>query len=100
VEPGPLRVRHGAWEGILVNISELGALVQLPVPEAVNTRVTFDVEWDDVRLQLSGRVVRSNPSFPQTAAAPLARTDYYIAIEFSRLATECSATLQGMVGHE
>jgi hypothetical protein len=83
-EPGPLRVRLlGRWEGVLINISTLGALVQLPIPQPVNSHITLDVEFESSTLQIAGRVVRSNP-FPLGGrpAAPLAPTDYYVAVEF------------------
>jgi hypothetical protein len=88
-EPGPLRVRlQDRWDGILINISTNGALIQLPVPQQVNARIVIDVEFDhDAVLQLSGRVVRSNP-MPQDGrlTMPLADTDYYVALEFDQVA--------------
>jgi hypothetical protein len=88
-EPGPLRVRlHGRWEGVLINISTIGALVQLPIPQPINARITIDVEFDHGSvLQLSGRVVRSNP-LPHGGrlTMPLTHTDYYVALEFDQVA--------------
>ena len=88
-EPGPLRVRlQDQWDGILINISTNGALIQLPVPQPVNARIVIDVEFDhDTVLQLAGRVVRSNP-MPQDGrlTMPLTDTDYYVALEFDQVA--------------
>lgn len=88
-EPGPLRVRlHGdRWEGVLINISTNGALIQLPVPQTINARIVIDVEFDHHVLQLSGRVVRSNP-MPTGGrlTMPLTDTDYYVALEFDQVA--------------
>jgi hypothetical protein len=87
-QPGPLRVRlHGRWEGVLINISTNGALIQLPIPQPVNARITIDVEFDHDVLQLSGRVVRSNP-MPHGGrlTMPLTDTDYYVALEFDQVA--------------
>ena len=86
-EFGPLRVRlHGRWEGVLINISALGALVQLPIPQPIDTDITLEVEFDHATLQMSGRVIRSNP-FPLGGgvAQPIERsTDYYVAVEFAQ----------------
>ena len=88
-EPGPLRVRlQGRWEGILINISTNGALIQLPVPQTVDTRIVIDVEFEQgTVLQLAGRVVRSNP-LPNGGrfTMPDTDTDYYVALEFDQVA--------------
>jgi hypothetical protein len=73
VRPGPLRVRlHRTCEGILVDISETGALVQLPSWQATAKQVTLQLEWQDALLPLPGRVVRSNPHQLELASATLA----------------------------
>lgn len=102
VEPGPLRVRlHGRWEGILINISELGALVQLPIPQPVRTLITLEVQWEHATLQLTGRVVRSNP-FPigGVPEGPIGRTDYYVAVEFASVPTDAEDALQDIMRRE
>jgi hypothetical protein len=45
VEPLPLRVRlQGTWDGILVDIGELGAPVQLPVAQTIHSSITLEIE--------------------------------------------------------
>jgi hypothetical protein len=99
VNPGPLRVRLlGRWEGVLINISELGALVQLPIPQPPKTRITLELEWEHVTLQLTGHVVRSSP--PPLGGAPkgpVEATDYYVAVEFDPVPAESTATLLDIV---
>ena len=98
IEPGPLRVRlSGRWDGILVDISEVGALVQLPVPQTVHTPITLDVEWEHATLQLSGRVVRSSPSPSEAMRTPAGLTDYYVAVEFAPLPEQSDATLKRLL---
>ena len=89
-EPGPLRVRlFGRWEGVLINISSIGALFQLPIPQPVDSDITLDVEFERGTLQLTGRVVRSSPfPFGGRPQAPLTPTDYYVAVEFAEALPE------------
>jgi hypothetical protein len=101
VEPGPLRVRlKGMWDGTLIDISELGALVQLPVPQTIHTTITLEVEWEHATLLLEGRVVRSSPSPVEGSRPPLGLTDYYVAIEFAPLPEQSGDTLKSIVGGE
>ncbi len=101
VEPGPLRVRlEGTWDGILVDISELGALVQLPVPQTIHTTITLEVEWEHVTLLLAGRVVRSSPSPVEGNRPPLGLTDYYVAVEFTPMPEQSGAALRTIVSGE
>ena len=102
VHPGPLRVRLlGRWEGVLINISQVGALVQLPIPQPVDTPITLDVEFEGATLQLAGRVVRSNP-FPigGLPEKPIARTDYYVAVEFASVDGDADAAVTQIISTE
>lgn len=101
VRPGPLRVRlHRACEGILVDISATGALLRVPLALTPDRQITFKLEVEDASLQLSGRVVRSNPQQLQMAHATLARTEYQVAVEFSDLPPEQAAALQKLLKAE
>jgi hypothetical protein len=86
VSRGPLRIRlRRGCEGILVDISETGALVQVPASLVAARVVTLDLENDGELLRLPGRIVRSTPQQLHLAAATLARKEYQIALEFSDL---------------
>jgi hypothetical protein len=101
VRPGPLRVRlHRTCEGILVDISESGALVQVPLALSPDRQVTFNLEIGDTALQLRGRVVRSSPHKLQMAEATLARTEYQVAVEFSELPSDQVAALRRLLKSE
>ena len=91
--PGPLRVRlHRTCEGILVDISETGALVRLPASQPPLKPITLQIEWQDSVLPLPGRVVRSSPHQLELENATIVRPAYHVAIEFSEL-SENAATL-------
>lgn len=101
VRPGPLRVRlHRTCEGILVDISESGALIQVPWAMTPDRQVTVNLDIGDTLLQLGGRVVRSSPHRLQMAEATLARTEYQIAVEFSELPPDQVAALQRLLKRE
>jgi hypothetical protein len=96
-----LRVRlNGKWDGILVDISEVGALVQLPVPQTIHSPITLDVEWEHATLQLSGRVVRSSPPPGEAQRDQSGLTDYYVAVEFAPLPEGCDLTLKRLLDQE
>ena len=79
-----MRVRlHRGCEGRLVDISETGALVQVPASLAPPRAVMLAVESDGGLLRLPGRVVRSTPQQLLLAAATLARKEYRVALEFA-----------------
>lgn len=101
VRPGPLRVRlHRACEGILVDISETGALVQIPWSMPPDRKVMLNLEAHDALLQLPGRVVRSLPHQVQLPEATLARKEYHVAVEFSDLPAEQVAALRRLIKNE
>ena len=101
VRPGPLRVRlHRTCEGILVDISETGALVQVPSSLAADKPVTLSLESQDMLLRLPGRVVRSIPHQLELASATLARKEYKVAVEFSELASDQVEALRRLMKAE
>lgn len=98
VRPGPLRVRlHRTCEGILVDLSELGALVHLLTEQKPENKVTLHLEWKDETLQLPARIVRSIPYRVQLPTAVLARTGYHVGLEFRDLSQEAAAALKGVI---
>ena len=97
VKPGPLRVRfHRTCEGILIDISETGALVQLPsTPPA--RQVTFQLEVEDVTIALHAHVVRTKPYKVELPTATLARPAYHVALEFKDLTSSAVAAVKHIV---
>ena len=98
VSPGPLRIRlHRTCEGFLVNISETGALVQVPLAMRPDRHITLNLELHDALLRLPARVVRSIPQPLQTAEATLTRTEYKVALEFDDLPLDQAAALKRLL---
>ncbi len=79
----PLRARLGGRsEGIVVDLSETGARLQLPVAPPRDRQCPVQIEWRNTIVTLQARVVRSVQRSVQSESATLARTEYYVAIEF------------------
>ena len=87
----------GTRQGILVDLSEGGALVQLSVAPPRDKQFTLEIDWKDRTVQLQARVVRSVPRQVQTESATLARTEYYVALEFVELRAENAAAIRQII---
>ena len=101
VRPGPLRVEiHGGASGTLVDLSEYGALLELPAPERVGSRLSFDLHWDDVPLVMHGRVVRSTPRYEGSWRVEwMEPINYHVAVEFFDVAAQSTTTLRELLGN-
>lgn len=98
VRPGPLRVRlHRTCEGILIDISETGALVQLPSAQSASKTITLQIEWQDAVMLLPARVVRSSPFRLELPTATLARREYHVAVKFEGLTPEATSSVLEIV---
>lgn len=99
LRPGPLRVDIEAGSsGTVVDLSEFGALLDLPAPGEVNTQLAFDLHWDGIPVRLHGRVVRSTPNYDGASrVAWLEPASYHVAVEFFDLVGQCAITLQDVL---
>lgn len=101
VRTRPLRVRlHRTCEGLLIDISERGALVRLPTVQVPTRQVTLQLEWDGDTLRLRARVVRSVPHRVQLPAAVLARIEHDVGLEFEEVRQENATALRHMIRQE
>src|SRR6185436_11598825 len=79
----PLRVRlDGSREGILVDLSEGGALLVMAMSPPKDDKFTLTIEWKDTHVAVLARVVRSEQRHVQLESATLKRKDYNVALEF------------------
>lgn len=84
--------------GTLVDLSEFGALLDLPAPGDVNSHLTFDLHWEGIPVRLHGRVVRSMPNYDGAArVAWMEPASYHVAVEFFDLAAQCTTTLHDVL---
>jgi hypothetical protein len=94
----PLRVRvRGTREGILVDLSDSGALVLFPVALAAGEHMTLQIEWKDSVLQLDARVKRCLSHPVQLATATMARTLYDLAVEFCDVPPDTAAAIRQII---
>ncbi len=68
----------------VVDLSVLGAMLQVPLAQAAESSVVLEVESSTQILDLRARVVRSSPR-PAEAGAP---ATYFVAIEFDDLSMD------------
>ena len=88
----PLRVRlDGTREGILVDISETGALLIMSMSPPRDRKFALKIEYKDTVVQVQARVVRSEERRVQLESATLARKEFNVALEFLDL-TPATAT--------
>lgn len=83
-----------------MDISETGALVQIPSSLSPETPITLNLELGDVPIELRARVVRSNAHQIQLPAATLARNEYHVGLEFSDLAEDQMLALGRLIRSE
>jgi hypothetical protein len=97
--PGALRVDLDSGRtGTLLNLSEYGALLDLPLAGSLQTQLSFDLRLETGPVRLHGRVVRSTPHYdPMWRIEWLAPVSYHVAIEFIDLTSQCVTTLQQLL---
>lgn len=92
-----LRVRVNVTrEGILVDLSEGGALLLLSRPQDPDKQITLMIE-DREPVHLAARVVRCTPASVETESATLARKEYYVAVQFIDVGRDASAAVRRIV---
>jgi c-di-GMP-binding flagellar brake protein YcgR len=89
-----LRVRVNVTrEGILVDLSEGGALLLLSRPQEANKQITLTIEAAEP-VHLGARVVRCTQASVETESATLARKEYHVAVEFLDVGREAAAAVR------
>ena len=101
VRPGPLKVDvHAGPSGTLLDLSELGALLDLPAPHDVDSCASFDLHSDDGVVSLHGRIVRCTPRYDRlwrVAWVDPEPVSYHVAVEFFDAAEQSATTLLGIL---
>ena len=94
----PLRIRlDGTRDGIVVDLSESGALLQMSVAPPKDRQFPVEIEWKNTKVELQARVVRSVQRQVQLESATLKRTEYSVALEFADMTLEQSAAVKRII---
>lgn len=89
--PCALRVRVNVTrEGVLVDLSEGGALLRLPRPQQPDGQITLTIE-DREPVHLAARVVRCAPAAETELAA---RKEYHVAVQFLNVGGDAAAAVR------
>jgi c-di-GMP-binding flagellar brake protein YcgR len=92
-----LRVRVDVTrEGILVDLSEGGALLLLSRPQDPGKQMTLTIE-DHEPVHLAARVVRCTPASVETESATLARKEYHVAVQFLDIGRDAAEAVRRIV---
>jgi hypothetical protein len=84
--------------GTLVDLSEYGALLELPEPQAVGGSISFDLHWDGTPILMHGRIVRSSPRYEGSWRVEwMEPVSHQVAVEFFDLAAQCTTTLRELL---
>lgn len=91
----PLRVRlDGSREGILIDLSEGGALLVMSMSPPRDDTFRLTIEWKNTTVKVAARVVRSEQRQVQLESATLARKDYNVAVEFVEMTSDTAAAIR------
>ena len=92
-----LRVRVDVTrEGILVDLSEGGALLLLSRPQDAEKQITLMIEGREP-IHLAARVVRCTPASVETESATMARKEYHVAVQFLNVGPDVAQAVRRIV---
>ena len=96
----PLRVRlNKSREGILIDLSERGALLVMAMSPPRDDKFRLTIEWKDTHVEVAARVIRSEQRQVQLESATLARKDYNVALEFLDMTPDTTAAIRRIIQH-
>ena len=81
-----LRIRlNVTCQGILVDLSDGGALVDVSIEQPFGKQVTRSVDWNNGKVDIPARVMRCHQRQVESESATLTRKEYHVALEFLAL---------------
>ena len=95
--PDEVCVRIQRTEGLVIDISETGVLIRIPVPQAADAVTSMSLDWLAGFVRLNGRVIRSVPCLVHQPAGAPAKTEHLVAIEFLDVSDKSAAALQRLI---
>jgi PilZ domain-containing protein len=94
----PLRIRlNGSREGILLDLSEAGALLVMAMSPPRDDTFIVTIEWRDTPVVVAARIVRSEQRQVRLESATMARMDYNVALEFLDLTPATTAAIRHII---
>ena len=94
----PLRVRMDrSREGILMDLSEAGALLVMPMSPPRDNKFKLTIEWKNTSVEVAARVVRLEQRQVRLASATLARKDYNVALEFLDMTPDRTVAIRRII---
>jgi hypothetical protein len=101
VQPGPLAVALYGQDGVLLDVSETGALFKTDLARPYTDSLTFALQWGKESLSLRGRVVRAaTQHLPPAPDSALPRVEHHVAVEFQEVPAQTIAQLRRLVRAE
>lgn len=94
----PYRVRIGREEGFLVDLSEMGALIQVVRRETPSRSIRLDIQLESQALSLLARIVRCDPHKIQLDGAVWNKLEYRIGVEFGEYGPGERQILASLIG--
>lgn len=92
----PIAARFGTAEVVIVDLSLLGARIEHRTPLPAGRRATLAFKWEEQRVEIEVRVVRSRLERFSTGADGM--TIYHSGIEIESASPQARAQLKAMIG--
>jgi hypothetical protein len=97
IQPGPLPVSMYGQDGVLIDVSETGALFRTGLARPRTESLAFTLTWGDESIPLHGRVVRAALQSRPPAGAALSDMQHHVAVEFQQVAPQSVAQLRRLL---
>ena len=92
----PVRLNMST-RGILIDLSEGGALLRVPSRQEADRQVTVTIEEGEGTIHAQARILRSTPVPVETESATLARQEYQVAVQFLEFSQQASNAIRQIV---
>ena len=84
--------------GVLLDVSETGALIGTGSPRPQDESIAFVVEWNEESILLRGRVVRTaTRRVPPVTESSLPRVEHHVGVEFGDLPDDSVGRLRKLL---
>ena len=95
--PRSVYLRVDRRDGLVIDISETGVLVRLPVLQTPDALVPISLMWDGASVRMRGRIIRAVPILVEQKSGAPHRTEYLVAVEFVDVPEPAARRLQSLI---